>query len=207
MRRATTPALGSCAPPVALSRLASLARHLRRALAASLLLPALALAQSSWSPSSWFAQGGIADRTQNATVGLSWDLSPHWEAGSFDLSAYLEASVSEWHFHSASNGHQHSRLAQLGLIPTLRVRPDHGASPWFGEIGIGATFTSTLYRTNDKSFSTRFNFGDHLALGRNFGARRQHELALRYEHFSNADIRLPNPGEDFLELRYAYRFH
>jgi len=199
--------MGKRASPLACSRLAGCARRLRCALAAWLLLPVLASAQSPWTPSGWFAQGGIADHTQSVTAGLTWDLAPRWEVGPLDLSAYLEASVSEWHFHPPGDGHQHTSLAQIGLIPTLRVRPDHGASPWFGELGIGATFTSTLYRTAGKSFSTRFNFGDHLALGRNFGAQREHEIALRYEHFSNADIRLPNPGEDFVELRYAYRFH
>ena len=42
--------------------------------------------------------------------------------------------------------------------------------------------------------------------GRNFGARQEHELVLRVEHFSNAGIKHPNPGENFAQLRYTYRF-
>lgn len=30
--------------------------------------------------------------------------------------------------------------------------------------------------------------------------------ALRLQHFSNASIRHPNPGENFVQLRYARRF-
>ena len=50
-----------------------------------------------------------------------------------------------------------------------------------------------------------FNFGDHLAVGRSFGVQREHELALRVQHFSNGGIKEPNPGETFLQLRYVYR--
>jgi hypothetical protein len=44
-----------------------------------------------------------------------------------------------------------------------------------------------------------------MAVGRMFGAERQHELVLRLEHFSNAGIDHPNPGENFVQLRYAHR--
>ena len=80
-------------------------------------------------------------------------------------------------------------------------------SPWFLEAGVGLSLTSVLYQTQAKRFSTRFNFGTHLGLGRNFGTRGEHELSLRVEHFSNAGIRHPNPGENFVQLRYVYRFH
>jgi len=76
----------------------------------------------------------------------------------------------------------------------------------FFEGGVGVTFTTNVYETDRKRFSTSFNFGDHLALGRNFGARREHELSLRFEHYSNAGIKHPNPGENFVQLRYLRRF-
>jgi Lipid A 3-O-deacylase (PagL) len=41
---------------------------------------------------------------------------------------------------------------------------------------------------------------------RGFGADGEHELALRLQHFSNGGIRRPNPGETFLQLRYAWRY-
>lgn len=52
-------------------------------------------------------------------------------------------------------------------------------------------------------FSTTFNFGEHLAVGRQLGATRHHEVALRVQHFSNAGIRQPNPGENLVQVRYA----
>jgi len=63
-----------------------------------------------------------------------------------------------------------------------------------------------VYRTEKKHFSTSLNFGDHLAVGRTFGGRAEHDLAARFQHFSNAGIRQPNPGENFLQLRYSRRF-
>lgn len=74
------------------------------------------------------------------------------------------------------------------------------------ETGVGLTATSSRYRTRQKSFSTSFNFSTHLAVGRSFGAQREHGIALRLKHFSNAGIKHPNPGENFLQLRYARRF-
>ena len=72
--------------------------------------------------------------------------------------------------------------------------------------GIGANVIVPIYHSDDKHFSTEFNFGDHLAIGRQFGDHREQEIALRLQHFSNAGIREPNPGENFQQLRYLKRF-
>ena len=74
------------------------------------------------------------------------------------------------------------------------------------EAGVGAEIITPRFRTDDRSFRSVLNFGTHLALGCDFGEARQHEISLRAEHFSNAGIRRPNPGENFVQLRYAYRF-
>lgn len=121
------------------------------------------------------------------------------------MNLYGEASVARWRYPSA-DGDGHCGLTQFAVIPVLRYRPEAGSSPWFAEAGIGLTLTSRRYQTPAKAFSTRFNFGDHLALGRNFGTEQRHELALRVDHFSNGGYKEPNPGATFLELRYAYRF-
>jgi Lipid A 3-O-deacylase (PagL) len=72
-----------------------------------------------------------------------------------------------------------------GPDSVFRYRPAGGASPWFFEAGVGLTLTTSLYETDRKRFSTTFNFGDHLAVGRNFGQHSEHELSLRLRHFSN----------------------
>ena len=116
------------------------------------------------------------------------------------------AYVSQWRLRSATPAGAHHSLTQLGLVPVLRLRLDEGRSPWFVEGGIGLSVTDTMYATPGKQFSTRFNFADHLGVGLSLGARRQHELALRLQHISNGDIKKPNPGEDFLQLRWGVAF-
>lgn len=162
-------------------------------------------AQALPNPDSAFVQAGSAHSTRTLTVGLGWDLPYRWRLGSGELSSHLEASYAYWQIQSADRAGL-SHLSQLALIPVLRYRPADGASPWFFETGLGVTATSSVYRTSQKRFSTSFNFGTHLAVGRSFGAQRQHEIALRLEHFSNAGIKHPNPGENFVQLRYARRF-
>jgi lipid A 3-O-deacylase len=136
---------------------------------------------------------------------LTWDWEPSWALAPGLLSPYLEASISDWRY-ERRDGRGTAHLMQLALTPVLRWRFDGGASPWFAEAGVGLSVTSSLYETAGKRFSTRFNFGNHLGAGRNFGARREHEVVLRVEHFSNAGIKHPNPGENFFQVRYAYRF-
>jgi lipid A 3-O-deacylase len=170
--------------------------------------------RSPFAPSSWFAQAGTADNTHALTVGLTWDLAPRWKLGGGEVTTYVEASLSGWSYERArgtdgsgvNGGNGRSQLAQLGVIPVLRYRPDEGHSPWFFEAGMGITLTSKVYATEEKRFSTAFNFGTHLGFGRSFGAHGEHEISLRVEHFSNAGIKHPNPGENFVQLRYAFRF-
>ena len=63
-----------------------------------------------------------------------------------------------------------------------------------------------FYRNHGKEFSTRFNFVDVFGVGRSLGADRRRELSVRVAHISNAKLKQPNPGENFLQLRYAVKF-
>jgi lipid A 3-O-deacylase len=120
-------------------------------------------------------------------------------------SGYFEADVGRWT--TDDRGVNSSTWAtQVGLTPVIRLQPAGAMSHWFAEIGVGANYIVPLYRTGHKRFSTEFNFGDHFGVGRQFGERRQHELMVRVQHFSNAGIDHPNPGENFVQLRYSRRF-
>jgi hypothetical protein len=95
-------------------------------------------------------------------------------------------------------------VTQVGLTPTLRIAPAYASGQWFAELGIGANVILPLYHNADKRFSTNFNFGDHLGVGREFGSSHTHVVTLRLEHFSNGGAKHPNPGENFYQLRYAF---
>lgn len=154
-------------------------------------------------PRGLFTQIGFADEVTAATAGAMWSVKGNPVRSRWGV--FVEASVSRWN----SRGGQPSEsgvLTQLAAIPVLRYRFADGGSAWFVEGGIGATVTSSVFRSRDKHFSTAFNFGDHVGLGYAFGAARKDEVVLRAEHFSNAGIKHPNPGENFLQLRYAHYF-
>ena len=164
----------------------------------------VSLAQGSSFPSVVFIQAGTGGDTNMATMGLAWDWNKRWSIAGGQLDGYWESSFSAWSYPSM-DGRRTAWLGQLGVVPTFRFRPDRGQSPWFGEIGIGASCMTTVYETQRKQFSTSFNFADHVGIGRSFGEDRRHEVSLRIEHFSNAGIKRPNPGENFAELRYSFR--
>lgn len=102
------------------------------------------------------------------------------------------------------HGSDHSWM--IGVVPTLRWRGDNGQSPWFWEAGLGIVGMTDRYRTTRKEFSTNLNFSTHLGLGYSFGERHRHEIQLQIEHISNAGIRHPNPGENFVRVRYGFHF-
>jgi lipid A 3-O-deacylase len=162
-------------------------------------------AQELFSPTAVFVQAGTARETHQLTTGLVWDWDRRWSLGGGDVSGYWELSFSGWSY-PTPDGRRDTWLGQLGVVPTFRYVPDRGTAPWFLELGIGVTAMTTLYETQRKRFSTSFNFADHIAVGTTFGATRRHELALRLQHFSNAGIKQPNPGENFWEIRYVHRF-
>lgn len=179
------------------------AHHPTALLLAALLAPAWAQDPTTASHR-LFAEIGFAEGdTRSATLGVSWPWPQQWLKGHASLSGHWDAYLSHWRARSASVPGEHQGLTQVALVPVLRWRFDQGRSPWFVEGGIGVSLMDRRYHTPDKRFSTRFNFADHLALGRQFGTQRQHELAVRLQHVSNADIKKPNPGENFLQLRYS----
>jgi lipid A 3-O-deacylase len=160
-------------------------------------------AASSITPSSVFAQAGFARGAQSYAIGLTWDWSRKSELRWGTATGYWESSMGQWRARQAPEGHANALVTQIGLTPAVRLHPNGWYPGWFLELGIGANVLFPIYRSSDKSFSTAFNFGDHIAVGRRRGNR---EFALRVQHFSNAGIKHPNPGEDFLQLRYSVRY-
>ncbi|MEJ7932488.1 acyloxyacyl hydrolase [Ramlibacter sp. AN1015] len=178
------------------------ARSMAGVLLAGTLLSARAI---DFTPDAVSVQAG-AGRAGVDTVGVGviWDWKFQQLRRKAELTAHTELMVSGWRADDVGGGNQ--RLVQVVLLPSLRMRLARGESPWFIEFGIGASYLGKDYITPDKAFSTRWNFYDMLGIGHSFGEKREHELGLRLVHVSNAGIRKPNPGEDFLHLRYVRRF-
>lgn len=99
-----------------------------------------------------------------------------------------------------------SNFAQAGGILNWRYRFSAGESSWFAELGVGAGLMDRAYHTPGREFSTAFQFTEVVGAGVSLGGHGQHEVAMRLQHFSNAGIKEPNPGETFMRARYTYRF-
>lgn len=143
--------------------------------------------------------------TSAATVGLMlpWD---GWSMALWggQLRGLWDVYYSRWSFDRGPGGNDSLNL--LGVTPTLRWYSNQGRSSWFVQAGIGLTYADHRYYTPVREFSTRFNFADHIGVGIHLGAQRRHELQLRIEHLSNAGIKHPNPGENFIQVRYALHY-
>jgi len=148
------------------------------------------------------ARHALGDTTA-AAIGAMLPWAPGAGGHGGAISFAFDLFGSQWR---APDESPHRNYTQLGIIATWRYRFDEGRSPWFADAGIGATVTNQIYRTTDREFSTAFQFTEVLALGRSFGERGEHELSVRLQHFSNGGIKKPNPGENFVRLRYLYRF-
>jgi hypothetical protein len=152
----------------------------------------------------FIAEGGVTIRgTYSLTAGVAWPST--WRHTGLDgvWTAQTEFFVSHWN--AKLDGRRES-FTQVGLSPILRYRFDQGRSAWFAEGGVGLSYLDGIYQRDHKRFSTRFNFHDTIGVGRSFGVDREQEIGLRIVHVSNAGIKEPNPGENFIQLRYARQF-
>jgi lipid A 3-O-deacylase len=154
-------------------------------------------------PDAVFGQAGIGDHVKSVAIGSlwDWDWQRPYRAGL--LTGYTEVALGQWH---VSHGGDDHSATQFGITPVLRLFPEGTATGWFLEGGIGANAISPRYENGSRRFSTVLNFGDHVGVGRRFGAQGEHEIVLRVEHFSNCGTDDPNPGENFVQLRYVKRF-
>jgi len=116
---------------------------------------------------------------------IDWLAARRWEL-------YWDASFGGWHGDAGT-------IYDLGLTPVFRYPAS--SRGWYGEAGIGLHYLSDKHIASDLDFSTNFQFGDHAGFGYRFA---DWELSARLQHLSNAGIRNPNPGINFLILRLQY---
>jgi lipid A 3-O-deacylase len=172
-----------------------------------------------WNAASAMAQERPFDK--RASVYLEWGSATHRGAAthavtlggrsptqrsffSGRLHLSWDAYLSRWHADVAPG--QRGDFLQVGLVPMWRWRFEGGRSPWFVDAGVGVSYQVHDYVTRTKRFGSRWNFSDHLGVGRSFGADRTHELSVFVKHVSNGGLSSPNPGETFYQLRYGYAF-
>lgn len=173
-----------------------------RVVMASVLVLCACAAQAAEGTGPAFAvEAGVATHDNySLSAGLAWPLRWQRMAAGGEWTGRVELFVSYWS--SYVQGGRESRTL-VGTLPVVRYRPAGGRSDWFAEAGIGVSYMDALFRTDLHQFSTQFNFVSAIGVGRSFGTHHEHDLSLRASHYSNAGIKNPNPGENFMQLRYS----
>lgn len=145
--------------------------------------------------------GGLAGSLDGyRNLALGYQTTPLWQgalaAHPLDLS--LEYSLG---MVRASSDQPNRDLWHVGVTPFGRW--------WFAantgvELGIGGNVFSGT-RLGDKNISTAFQFGSSVGLFHRLQGTPW-LLGLRLTHYSNADIKQPNPGLDYVQVRASYVF-
>ncbi|MEN9658431.1 MAG: hypothetical protein RL571_1896 [Pseudomonadota bacterium] len=96
---------------------------------------------------------------------------------------------------------------EIFITPELRYEwtPLETGTQWFVEAGVGGHLFSRTDYAKRGPFSTAFQFGEQFGAGVRFGEQSAQDLTLMYQHHSNADIKTPNYGADFVVLRYGFK--
>lgn len=145
--------------------------------------------------------GGLAGNLDGYhSLALSYQTAPLWqgELAAHPLDVSLEYSLGMMR---APSGQSNRDLLHVGVTPFARW--------WFAsntgvELGVGANMFSGTH-LGDKDISTTFQFGSSVGLFHRLQGTPW-LLGLRLTHYSNADIKRPNPGQDCLQLRASYVF-
>ena len=167
---------------------------------------------------------GLAQAQAQPAGGLDWTLSaagaaeanvsklgviagwtqpaPLWQGAQWRLRLRHELELAAWRVPKARD------LLELGYSPVLRLeRPlSGGSSVFFVEASIGVRLLSQTRVSPERTLSTAFQFSDQLGVGVQWGRDARSTLGVRYQHISNAGIKKPNPGMDFVLLYYTHRF-
>lgn len=140
-------------------------------------------------------------------VGAMWNWDRTWlNDGNWHVSGFWDVSIAQWRGQKPNDNNQ--TVTDIGIMPVFRYSPKDqaGITPYLEAGVLGIHLISPTYLYSGRRFSTAFQFGHILGFGMHVGARGQFEIGFRYQHISNADIKLPNNGMDFDILRVAYRF-
>ena len=94
-------------------------------------------------------------------------------------------------------------ILDIGAIPVFRLMREDRVGP-YADAGIGVHILSAHYHNNGRRLSTNFQFGTHVGVVYIFCNNL--DFGLKVEHISNAGIKEPNSGVNFLLLRVTYPF-
>lgn len=149
---------------------------------------------------------GVADHDlRKADLGIVWDPGLRWwDIGGYHFTLVAEAHASWWDIREDHT--VHPDIWEFGVTPVFRFIKSSGWLRPYVEAGVGVRMLSHVQETQDRSFSSSFQFADMVGVGAQFGAHQNYLAGFRFQHLSNAGLDHPNPGINFSELYLQYNF-
>jgi lipid A 3-O-deacylase len=150
--------------------------------------------------------GGVADHdVKKADIGFVWDPGlTWWEIGGYHFTLVGEAHAAYWDIRESDAAHPD--IWEFGLTPVFRFIKSSGWIRPYIEGGVGIRLLSHVRETEDRTFSSSFQFADMVGVGAQFGGHQQYQAGFRFQHLSNAGFDHPNPGINFSEIYLQYNF-
>lgn len=176
----------------------------RRFLALLIMVFTPAIATADKMPDGFGLELGHGDdSTEETRVHAKWNWDKKWFTdGAWYLTGYWEASLGRWQ----GSGDGARDLWDIGITPVFRMQRHGSRSGLYLEGAIGAHLLSATRINDHRIFGSSFNFGDHVGFGATFGEKGRYDLGYRLQHLSNADIKKPNDGINFHQLRFTYNY-
>lgn len=116
---------------------------------------------------------------------------------------YVEASTNFWRYGDPA---KYQTNVALAVSPVFKKQfATWYGKPVFWELGIGVSLL-TKREFAGKDLGSHFQFEDRLGLVIELDQERSKTLAIRYMHYSNAGLSSRNPGMDFFNIAYSWRF-
>jgi len=127
-----------------------------------------------------FVEAGYGDDSTSllrAGITYRWRERGYWEIGAGIWDNFEETTV------------------DIGATPVFRLQ----RSQFYVEAGIGVHLIHAHVSTEG---NIALQFGSHAGAGFSSG---KYDFGLRLQHLSNAGLRHPNPGNNFLLVRFGYK--
>lgn len=138
-----------------------------------------------------------AGRGDDRTYLLRFALTDQWRERGPASSGWTLAGY--WEFAAGLWDNTEESTAEIAATPVFRFE----RRAIYVEGAIGFHLVQTRISAH-RTFSTAFQFGDHLGAGVRFGPGRRYDLGVRVQHISNGGVSSPNPGINFVLMRLHY---
>ncbi|NUO84864.1 MAG: acyloxyacyl hydrolase [Cupriavidus sp.] len=134
-------------------------------------------------------------------IGLLWDSGFAWgNPQGWQTRLHWEVDLARWDARAGRD------VIEVGASPVFRLEKRGGTKVPFLEASVGVRLVNHVSTSPEHYYSTAFRFSETIGFGLAFGKDLDTEIGIRLQHLSNAGIKKPNPGTDFITGYVRYRF-